>query len=75
MNRQRPDCGPQFDFGHLRRVGPACCQRDLKIDDEGYDYVIGQLIEMMYHSNNVCEIFVEDSASKKNVSDYQKVYR
>ena len=65
----------QLDFGHLRRVRSQLArQRDLKIDDEGYDYVIGQLIEMMYHSNNVCEIFVEDSELRRRMFPILKKY-
>ena len=65
----------QLDFSQLRRVKSQLArQRSIKIDDEGYDYVISQLIEMMYHSNNVSEIFAEDAELRRRMAPILKKY-
>jgi len=49
---------PQSELGRLRRL--AADQKGIKVGDEMLDYLLDQLIEMLMHSGNVDEVFVED---------------
>ncbi len=51
----------QLDFSNLRRVKVQLAkQRGLKLDEDGYEYLMDQVIEMIYFSNNVEEIFCDN---------------
>src|SRR5262245_7463325 len=49
---------PPNELGKLRRL--VADQKKLKLGDDAIDYLLDQLVEMLMHSNNVAEIFVED---------------
>lgn len=49
---------PQSEFQRVKRL--AAEKKGIKIGDEMMDYLLDQLIEILMHSNNVGEVFVED---------------
>lgn len=65
----------QMDFSNLRRVKSQLAQqRGIKIDDEGYDYLIDQIVEMMFHSHNVEEIYSADAELRRRLLPVMKKY-
>lgn len=44
-------------------------QRKLKLGDDAIDYLLDQLVEMLMHSNNVAEVFVEDFELRRRMRD------
>lgn len=44
-------------------------QRKLKLGDDAIDYLLDQLVEMLMHSNNVDEVFVEDFELRRRMRD------
>ena len=64
-----------IDYGNLRKVKMLiAAQRKLKIGDEGYDYIIDQIVEILFHSNNVEEIFAADIDLRKRMLPVLKKY-
>jgi hypothetical protein len=49
---------PQSEYGRVRQLVAA--EKGIKVDDEMLDYLLDQVVEMLMHSNNVDEVFVED---------------
>lgn len=49
---------PQSEFQRVKRL--AAEKKGIKVGDEMMDYLLDQLIEILMHSNNVEEVFVED---------------
>jgi hypothetical protein len=49
---------PQSEFSRIKRL--AAEQKGIKVGDDMMDFLLDQLIEMLMHSNNVDEVFVED---------------
>jgi hypothetical protein len=49
---------PQGEFNRAKRL--AADQAGIKIGDEMMDFLLDQLLEMLMHSANVDEVFVED---------------
>jgi hypothetical protein len=49
---------PHSEFGKLRRL--LADERQVKLGDEAVDYILDQLVEILMHSNNVDEVYVED---------------
>lgn len=58
---------PHTDLGKMRRL--VADQRKLKIGDDAIDYLLDQLVEMLMHSTNVAEVFVEDWELRKRMRD------
>jgi hypothetical protein len=56
---------PQSEFGRIKKL--AAEQKGIKVGDELMDYLLDQLIEMLMHSNNVDEVFVEDHALRRRM--------
>jgi hypothetical protein len=56
---------PQGEFGRVKRL--AADQAGIKIDDEGIDYVLDQLLAMLMHSGSVEEVFAEDHEIKRKI--------
>ncbi|HVY45706.1 MAG TPA: DUF507 family protein [Minicystis sp.] len=63
---------PQSEFGRLKRL--AAEQKGIKVGDEMLDYLLDQLIEMLLHSGNVDEVFVEDHALRRRMRPVLKRY-
>jgi hypothetical protein len=49
---------PQTDFQRVRSL--VADEKGIKVGDEALDYLLDQVVEMLMHSNNVDEVFVED---------------
>jgi hypothetical protein len=63
---------PQSEFSRLKKL--AAEQKGIKVGDEILDYLLDQLIEMLMHSNNVDEVFVEDHALRRRMRPLLKKY-
>jgi hypothetical protein len=49
---------PQADYQRVRAL--VAEERGIKVGDEMLDYLLDQVVEMLMHSGNVDEVFVED---------------
>jgi hypothetical protein len=49
---------PQTEFQRVRAL--VADEKGIKVGDEALDYLLDQVVEMLMHSNNVDEVFVED---------------
>jgi hypothetical protein len=58
---------PQSEFGRIKKL--VADERKLRIGEEAIDYVLDQLIEMLMHSANVSEIFVEDYVLRRKMRE------
>jgi hypothetical protein len=58
---------PPNELGKIKRL--VADQRKLKLGDEAIDYLLDQLVEMLMHSNNVDEVFVEDFELRRRMRD------
>lgn len=56
---------PQGEFGRIKRL--AAEQAGIKIDDDGIDYLLDQLLAMLMHSGSVEEVFAEDHEIKRRI--------
>jgi len=63
---------PQSEFGKIKRL--AADQKDIKIGDDMFDYLLDQCIEMLMHSNNVAEVFAEDHELRKHMRPVLRKY-
>jgi hypothetical protein len=63
---------PQTEHGRLKKL--AAEQKGIKVGDELLDFLLDQLIEMLMHSNNVDEVFVEDHALRRRMRPVLKKY-
>src|SRR5690606_19711785 len=53
---------PQGEFGRIKQL--AAEQAGIKIGEEGLDYLLAQVLEMLMHSQHVEEVFSEDHVLK-----------
>lgn len=61
--------------GELQRIKKLVAeQKGIKIGDEMMDFLLDQLIEMLMHSNNVEEVFVEDHDLRRRMRPVLKKY-
>jgi hypothetical protein len=59
----------------LPRLRKACAdQKGIKIGDDLLDYLLDQLIEMLMHSGNVDEVFVEDHDLRRRMRPVLRKY-
>jgi uncharacterized protein len=58
---------PQGEFGRIKKL--VADERKIKIGEEAIDYVLDQLVEMLMHSANVGEVFVEDYVLRRKMRD------
>jgi len=49
---------PQTEFQRVRAL--VADEKGIKVGDDALDYLLDQVVEMLMHSNNVDEVFVED---------------
>jgi hypothetical protein len=58
---------PQTEFGRIKKL--VADERRIKIGEDAIDYLLDQLVEMLMHSANVSEIFVEDYVLRRKMRD------
>lgn len=58
---------PHTELGKMRKL--VADQRKLKIGEDAIDYLLDQLVEMLMHSANVEEVFVEDWELRKRMRE------
>jgi len=58
---------PPNELGKIKRL--VADQRKFKLGDDAIDYLLDQLVEMLMHSNNVDEVFVEDFELRRRMRD------
>jgi hypothetical protein len=63
---------PPTEFGRIKKL--AAEQKGIKIGEDMMDYLLDQLIEILMHSNNVDEVFVEDHALRRRMRPALKKY-
>jgi hypothetical protein len=63
---------PPSEMGRVRRL--CADQKGIKIGDDMLDYLLDQCIEMLMHSNNVDEVFVEDHDLRRRMRPVLKKY-
>lgn len=58
---------PQSQLGRAKKQ--LADQRQLKIGEDGIDYIVDQLIEFLMHSHNVDEIYAPDHELRRKLRD------
>ena len=54
------------DFQRVRQL--VADERKIKVGDDTLDYLLDQVVEMLMHSNNVDEVFVEDVELRRKMA-------
>jgi hypothetical protein len=57
----------QSEFGRTKKL--IADERKIKIGEDAIDYILDQLVEMVMHSANVGEVFVEDYVLRRKMRD------
>jgi hypothetical protein len=57
---------PTSDFARLKRLYAE--QKGIKIGDETLDFLLDQVVEMLFHSSNVDEVFAEDHDLRRKMA-------
>jgi hypothetical protein len=57
---------PQTEFQRVRSL--VADEKGIKVGDETLDYLLDQVVEMLMHSNNVDEVFVEDIELRRKMA-------
>jgi hypothetical protein len=63
---------PPTELPRLRKL--AAEQKGIKVGDDLLDYLLDQLIEMLMHSGNVDEVFVEDHDLRRRMRPVLRKY-
>jgi len=63
---------PASEYPRMRKL--AAEQKGIKIGDDLLDYLLDQLIEMLMHSGNVDEVFVEDHDLRRRMRPVLRKY-
>lgn len=58
---------PPTELGRIKKL--VADERKIKIGEDAIDYVLDQLVEMMFHSANVSEVFVEDYVLRRKMRE------
>ncbi|HEY4102560.1 MAG TPA: DUF507 family protein [Polyangiaceae bacterium] len=58
---------PQTEYNRIRKL--VAEERKIKLGEDAIDYLLDQLLEMLMHSANVEEIFVEDYVLRRKMRD------
>ncbi|HET9958779.1 MAG TPA: DUF507 family protein [Polyangiaceae bacterium] len=58
---------PQSELNRIKKL--VADERKIKIGEDSIDYILDQLVEMLMHSTNVEEIFVEDYVLRRKMRD------
>jgi hypothetical protein len=57
----------QSEFARIKKL--VADERKIKLGDEGIDYLLDQLVEMLMHSANVEEVFAEDYELRRKMRE------
>ena len=57
---------PNTEYQRVRAL--AAEEKGIKVGDETLDYLLDQVVEMLMHSNNVDEVFVEDVELRRRMA-------
>jgi hypothetical protein len=57
---------PNTEYQRVRAL--AAEQKGIKVGDETLDYLLDQVVEMLMHSNNVDEVYVEDVELRRKMA-------
>ena len=57
---------PQTEFQRVRSL--VADEKGIKVGDDALDYLLDQVVEMLMHSNNVDEVFVEDVVLRRTMA-------
>jgi hypothetical protein len=57
---------PQSDLQRVRAL--VADEKGIKVGDESLDYLLDQVVEMLMHSTNVDEVYVEDVALRRKMA-------
>jgi len=57
---------PQSEYQRVRAL--VADEKGIKVGDETLDYLLDQVVEMLMHSNNVEEVFVEDVELRRKMA-------
>jgi hypothetical protein len=58
---------PQGEFGRIKQL--AADQAGIKMGDDGLEHVQAQILQMLFHSGNVEEVFSDDHQIKRIIRD------
>jgi hypothetical protein len=59
---------PQGEFGRIKQL--CADQEGVKVGEDGLDYVLEQILQMLMHSGNVEEVFAEDHQLKRHMRPF-----
>ncbi len=57
---------PQSEYQRVRAL--AADEKGIKVGDDTLDYLLDQVVEMLMHSNNVDEVYVEDVVLRRKMA-------
>jgi|SRR5579859_1555023 len=57
---------PQSEYQRVRAL--VADEKGIKVGDDALDYLLDQVVEMLMHSNNVEEVFVEDVELRRKMA-------
>jgi hypothetical protein len=57
---------PQSEYQRVRAL--VADEKGIKVGDEALDYLLDQVVEMLMHSNNVDEVYVEDVVLRRKMA-------
>jgi hypothetical protein len=57
---------PQSEYSRVRQL--VAEEKGIKVGDEALDYLLDQVVEMLMHSNNVDEVYVEDVELRRKMA-------
>jgi uncharacterized protein len=57
---------PQSEYQRVRTL--VADEKGIKVGDDALDYLLDQVVEMLMHSNNVEEVFVEDVELRRTMA-------
>lgn len=63
---------PQSEFNRVKRL--AAEQKGIKVGEDMMDHLLDQLIEILMHSNNVDEVYVEDHDLRRRMRPVLRKY-
>ncbi len=63
---------PQTEFARIRKLSAE--QKGIKVGEDLMDFLLDQLLEMLMHSANVEEVFVEDHDLRRRMRPILKKY-
>ena len=63
---------PSSEFNRLKRLSAE--QKGIKVGDEVLDYLLDQVVEILFHSSHVEEVFAEDHDLRRRMVPFFKKY-